>query len=378
VPEQRQGVRELQEALRSLEKRAKTAQRADGHPYSRREAAKQANAAPFHAGGLDARRVGEWLADNGRVPRDPDKVWALVQVWAKWSGDRSQQQTYWNALVEAAQPTSRRRLTLDDHVEAPNGEKVLSGSPWVSPPWMAPPSRSDLVERPELVEELLMALSGAKSADPMAVVAVCGAGGFGKTTLVKQVCQRPEIAEAFPGGLLWTELGQDRQGADLALLLNDLVEQLTRSRPSLSDPQQAGFRLGQVLETQPGPVPLIIDDVWREEQLQPFLMGGRSCQRLVTTRHRLGPLADPITVPVDQMPVGQATSLLTRGVDGIPAAAVDDLLKLTGRWPLLRYWIRPTATSHAGSGATRTLLTPLQRSPPGCARPDPEAWTAPD
>lgn len=102
------GLRGLQEALRSLEKRGVAARKRRGLPSSRREAARDANCT-YGAGRLDARRIGEWLGDPGRAPRDPDQVWALVRVWSAWSGEGpgNQQRRYWNQLVEDAQPSPR-------------------------------------------------------------------------------------------------------------------------------------------------------------------------------------------------------------------------------------------------------------------------------
>jgi WD40 repeat protein len=133
VSRQSIGFRRLREALRSLELRATTAQRAKGLPWSRREAAKQANRR-FHAGGLDARRIGEWVGEPGRTPRDTDKVWALVQVWAAWAGDSSQQRLYWNGLVQGAQPSPFRK-------QAP-GRLGSDGSHWDNPTWWAQTTRS--------------------------------------------------------------------------------------------------------------------------------------------------------------------------------------------------------------------------------------------
>jgi hypothetical protein len=38
---------------------------------------------------------------------------------------------------------------------------------------------------------------------------------------------------------------------------------------------------------------------------------------------------------VDEMSATEATSLLTRGLDHVPALVVERLLRLTGRWPVL-------------------------------------------
>lgn len=102
------GLRGLQEALRSLEQRGVATRKGRCLPSSRREAAQEANRI-YGASRLDARRIGEWLGDPGRAPRDPDQVWALVQVWAAWAGEGrgSQQRRYWNQLVEEAQPSPR-------------------------------------------------------------------------------------------------------------------------------------------------------------------------------------------------------------------------------------------------------------------------------
>jgi hypothetical protein len=99
------GLRQLQQALRSLEGLAVAARKPKGLPWSRREAARDAQRR-YAAAGLDARRIGEWLGDPGRAPRDPDQVWALVQVWSAWAGEGRgrQKRQYWNNLVEIAQP----------------------------------------------------------------------------------------------------------------------------------------------------------------------------------------------------------------------------------------------------------------------------------
>ena len=115
------------------------------------------------------------------------------------------------------------------------------------------------------------------------ISAVRGVGGIGKTTLVGQACSRMEVQANFTGGVLWITIGETATGAELARRVNDLVERLTGVRPSLSDPEQAGFRLGEALDAHEGGLLLVLDDVWTEEQLRPFLLGGHSCHRL--SRH---------------------------------------------------------------------------------------------
>jgi WD40 repeat protein len=230
--------------------------------------------------------------------------------------------------------------------------------------WLAPPPLPGYVERPGLAEELVEALA-ASGAGPVVVTAVHGTGGFGKTTLVRQVCHRDEVKALFPGGALWVELGETLAGPDLALRLNDVVEQLTGSRPSLSDPQQVGLRLGEALDARQEPVLLVLDDVWRDEQVLPFLLGGQACRRLVTTRRQLRSLANASPVHVDAMTEDQARSLLLRGVSDLPNPVIDELVRLTGRWPLLidlanRSLVRRGARGDqaaAGTAISRRLRT---------------------
>src|SRR6266508_6900366 len=66
-------------------------------------------------------------------------------------------------------------------------------------------------------------------------------------------------------------------------LISDLCVHLGGARPSLSDPEQAGFHLAHVLSDRRAL--LVVDNVWSAADLSPFLLGGPGCVRLVTTRN---------------------------------------------------------------------------------------------
>ena len=57
---------------------------------------------------------------------------------------------------------------------------------------------------------------------------------------------------------------------------------MTGKRPGLESLIAAAAKLGEVLGDRR--ILLIIDDAWREQDLRPFLQGGRNTTRLVTTR----------------------------------------------------------------------------------------------
>ena len=119
MAQERSALRVLQEALRSLEHRAVVRRSQRGQPRSRRAAAKVA-IDKYHAdGNLTGQRLSDWLATDhrARAPRDPDRVWAVVQVWASWAGVQADRQ-YWNELVEAAQPTPTRSLDASERAES--------------------------------------------------------------------------------------------------------------------------------------------------------------------------------------------------------------------------------------------------------------------
>lgn len=190
--------------------------------------------------------------------------------------------------------------------------------------WMAPEPTRTLVPRVHLTERLIGLLSPG-GAD----VGVVGAGGFGKTTLVTQVCRR--VRDTFPGGVLWVTLGEHVPDPLLADKLNDLSELLSGRRPALTDPSTAGYLLGELLRERE-PTLLVIDDLWAASRLAPFPTGP-NLARLVTSRMRGTLPATCEILKVDRMSPEESSSLLSGGLPGL--TRTDQLTHLTGGWALL-------------------------------------------
>lgn len=98
--------------------------------------------------------------------------------------------------------------------------------------------------------------------------ALVGTCGFGKTTLARMVANDPGVQAWFTspggGGMVWTTIGQQVSGPDLAARVADVIEHLGGRRPATTDPAAAGLELGQLLGDRR--VLLVIDDVWERHQ----------------------------------------------------------------------------------------------------------------
>jgi hypothetical protein len=169
-----------------------------------------------------------------------------------------------------------------------------------------------MVERPEIGDQLVAMLTSDGPSEVGLTTELQGAGGFGKTRLATWACHLPSVKERYPGGLLWTTLGQEVHGTELAVRINDISFALSGERPTISDPDAAGVELGRLLDEHES-VLLVIDDVWDEPQLRPFRFGGQSCTRLITTRTPDLLPARINCIQVDAMSEEQARLLICDG-----------------------------------------------------------------
>lgn len=233
-------------------------------------------------------------------------------------------------------------------------ELVVDHQPPVKRPWMSPAPTGSVVDRPGLVEPLLEAILAPGTSPVGVTTAIEGAGGFGKTTLAAEISRmKGRLATRFPGGLLWVTLGRHVSGAELADRVNTVCEALT-GRPSTStDPELAGIRLGELLDQRPSTL-LVIDDVWTASQLKPFLIGGLGHRRLITTR--MSGLVPPgaVSILVDTMSHDESRSLLRAGLPNLADTALDQLGKLTGRWPVLLALANSLIAEYVRQGASVT------------------------
>jgi hypothetical protein len=102
----------------------------------------------------------------------------------------------------------------------------------------------------------------------------------GKTTLASALAYDESVAKAFPDGVLWVSLGQNP---------NVLSELATWGRALGTDDllhartvEEASSQLRAMLRNKC--LFLIIDDVWEAKHAVSFMVGGRNCATLVTTR----------------------------------------------------------------------------------------------
>ncbi|MGY2090475.1 NB-ARC domain-containing protein [Nocardia gipuzkoensis] len=270
--------------------------------------------------GIDARTVSKWEAGWERHVPGPDSQAILDTVLRR--ADAAEIQRFKTLAVDLP----RRRL-------APSARSVL-----------APPPEGGLIDRQSDCAAVVSLLTHPHGDDT--TVAVCGPGGFGKTTLAKQVCADPQIRQRF-SEIVWVETGQDCTPARLVELISDLCVHLHGQRPALNTPEQAGFHLARIAQTPN--LLLVIDNVWSATDLAPFLLA--PCTRLVTTRNLRTCPSTTHVVRLGPMTAAEISELLSRAVARLPRHYADQLSGLCGGWPLLATVVGSTVGADLEAGA---------------------------
>jgi transcriptional regulator with XRE-family HTH domain len=108
------------------------------------------------------------------------------------------------------------------------------------------------------------------------LVALTGLPGVGKTAVALALAHDATIRERFPDGVLWASLGPDAHPLD----------HLWRWASLLGIDDDDPHQLAQAICTRIGSrrMLVLLDDVWRLEDLAMLCVGGSNCTYLVTTR----------------------------------------------------------------------------------------------
>lgn len=305
-----------------------------------REEARQKRTSPPKE--ITDKRISSWLAGD-HLPATKGEFDALVRVLIEAVRDRIVRRHDVGPLPEGLLDegawgrwfTEARRTRRPPSRRSPAkpGHTACSVDPDVLPARRAVPFaaravvRSLFVERPALGARVVEAVETALR-DRGRPVVVTGAGGFGKTMLAAWVCQT--MRDRFPDGVLWVELGRRPDDRRIVDILTDQITLLTGTRQEYHTVDGVADAFAAALGDRR--VLLVVDDVWRGEDVEPFLRGGDRCVRLVTTRRP--PSVGGNEVPVDLMTPDQAVALLRGALPNASTAELRPLLRRCGNWPL--------------------------------------------
>lgn len=204
------------------------------------------------------------------------------------------------------------------------------------PVLLLPPQPPDtiLVGRDALLDQLRQRLvfGGA-----VALSALNGLPGVGKTALALALAHDPALRVALPDGVLWAGLGRDANvmgilstwGAALGLKASEMEHLASVSA------------LGKAIQRAIGErrMLLVVDDAWTAEAALAFRVGGPHCAQILTTRFPVIAryFAPEATTTVEELAVEDGVDLLARLVPDIAASEPVEaraLVRAVGGLPL--------------------------------------------
>jgi hypothetical protein len=199
----------------------------------------------------------------------------------------------------------------------------------------APPLPRNYVARPEEIERLRQVVIADEPGPSVAVTALRGMGGIGKTVLAQALAQNEAVRDAFPDGVAWCTVGREST--------NDFVTRMREVRralgeePAAKETQLECVNRYRSLMAQKAAL-VIVDDVWGKEDIEPFVAESPRSRLLFTTRD--GSIAGAVGADEQRLDVlasGQARELLARwaGIQSaeLPSAA-DEVIRECGGLPL--------------------------------------------
>ncbi|KOG39017.1 AfsR/SARP family transcriptional regulator [Streptomyces decoyicus] len=205
----------------------------------------------------------------------------------------------------------QRILRADPELDAPvivSFDANTSG-PAVVRPQQLPATVADFTGRAAFVSELGDQLATAEGS-VMAVSALTGIGGVGKTTLAVHVAHAAR--DHFPDGQLYVDLqGAGHNPSQPVAVLGAFLRAL--GTPDASIPDGLAERSALYRSTLAGRrVLALLDNARDASQVRPLLPGTEGCAALVTSRARMNDLAGAHLIDLDVMSPEEALSLFTR------------------------------------------------------------------
>jgi tetratricopeptide (TPR) repeat protein/transcriptional regulator with XRE-family HTH domain len=240
-----------------------------------------------------------------------------------------------------------RQHELDDLVAAALGAEPEPAPPAVPEPvaqhHQLPMDIAEFTGRDAELADLLAAgrLAGDHEAGTaVAICAVVGMAGVGKTRLAVRAAHQLVADGLFPDVQLWADLHGfhlEQPPTDPAVVLERFLRALgvrAHEIPDSLDERASVYRT----RLHGRRVLVLLDDASTEEQVRPLLPGSPGSLVLVTSRRSLTGLDGAVTVNLDVFSTGEAVTLMTRdvGTERVAAEpeAAEEIVRLCGQLPL--------------------------------------------
>jgi NB-ARC domain/TIR domain/WD domain, G-beta repeat len=199
----------------------------------------------------------------------------------------------------------------------------------------APPLPRIYLPRLEALASLRDAVVTDDPGPGIALTALRGMGGIGKTVLAQALCLDEAVQHAFPDGIVWTTAGIEST-YDLTTRIQEVRRALGDEPPANESELHCISRYRTILSEKAALI--IVDDVWRSEDIAPFLAESPRSKLVFTTRDEtIANVTGARAHSAELLTFEQARTLLAqwaeRGAATLPPEA-DSLVKECGRLPL--------------------------------------------
>ncbi|WP_411079933.1 BTAD domain-containing putative transcriptional regulator [Streptomyces sp. cmx-18-6] len=227
----------------------------------------------------------------------------------------------------------QRILRADEELARPADEPASAPTPLR--PAQLPATVPDFTGRASFVRDLSAQLV-APEGSVMAVSALAGIGGVGKTTLAVHVAH--QARPHFPDGQLYVDLqGAGARAAEPETVLGAFLRALGTADSAI--PDTLDERAALYRSTLDGRrILVLLDNAHDAAQIRPLLPGTPGCAALVTSRVRMVDLAGAHLVDLDVMSPEEALQLFTKIVGaervGAEREAALDVVAACGFLPL--------------------------------------------